>query len=154
MRKIVVIGIILSLILSTATIASAGDIYFSGWMVGSGKQHVIWENKADVEMWKTFKPLVWAGAGYIGAMTLERVILIPKTWQMKSQEIEMMKIQVKKAKALSEIEIQKAKKELEFLYHPTSDWKATPRGKQFLADLSTQVHSPHRQQIYFFDTGD
>ena len=151
MRKIFSMILIVTFIGLSARLVHAGDVYFSGWMVGSGKQHVIYENRSTGYTLKQLKPLIWAGATYIGVMAVERVILIPKTWQMKSQEIEMMKIQVKKARALSKIEVEKARKELEFLYHPTSNWKTTPRGKKFLLDLSLQAQP--RAPSYYFDTG-
>ena len=151
MRKIFSMILIVTFIGLSARLVHAGDVYFSGWMVGSGKQHVIYENRSTGYTLKQLKPLIWAGATYIGVMAVEKAVLIPKSWEMKSQEVEMMKIQVNKAKEFSEIEIEKAKKELEFLYSPSKNWKNTPRGKKFLADLSTQVHS--RPTYYYFDTG-
>ncbi|MCD6085639.1 hypothetical protein J7J41_01425 [bacterium] len=150
MKKIVVIFWILSFMFSS--VAQAGDVHFYGVMRGTGKQYITYEDRSFTSLIKEFanSPLGWAVAGYLGERIIERTILIPKVWQMKTQEIEMMKIQVEKVKSLSEIEIEKAKRELEFLYSPSDNWQQTPRGKQFLVGLSAQAQPA---PTYYFDTG-
>ncbi len=153
-RKVFTLFLVLAIFFSVQTVF-AGGTWFYGTMVGSGKQHVIYENKSFATSIEKFanSPLGWVTAARLLEPAIERFILIPKTWEMKSQEVEMMKIQVKKARALSEIEIQKARKELEFLYSSSKKWRNTPRGKKFLVDLSTQVQSRAPTTYYYFDTG-
>ena len=153
MRKIAILGI-LWLFLS-CSVAQAGDIYFSGYMYGSGKQHVIWEDRSLGYTLKQLQPIVWATAGYIGALALEKVVLLPSTavhgWKLNAQQVELRKAQVKRYKRETEFiyQIQNEKIVMEAV---GDSWKDTPRGKKFLADLSTQVHS--RPTYYYFDTGD
>ena len=152
MKKIVVTFGILSFLF--CSVAWAGDVYFYGTMVGSGRQHIIYEDRSfatSIEKF-THSPLGWALAGYAGAVAVERVVMIPKVWQMKTQEIELMKIQVEKSRELAKIEIEKAKKELEFLYSPSKNWRDTPRGIAFQAKVSAQLHRPSTP-VYYFDTG-
>ena len=158
MKKVTIFGILSFFLCSVVqgSVVQAGDVWFHGSMYGSGKQHIIYENKSFATSIEKFanSPLGWGIAlRFLFGPTIENLILIPKTWEIKSQEVKMMKIQVEKIKSLSEIEIEKAKRELEFLYSPGDNWQQTPRGKQFLTNLSTQIHSSSRQ-VYFFDTGD
>ena len=155
-KKVFTLFLVLVIFVTVPVGTFAGNIWFSGWMTGSGKQHLIYEDRSSASAIRELvnSPLGWGIAlRFLFGPTIENLILIPKTWEIKSQEVKMMKIQVEKIKSLSEIEIEKAKRELEFLYSPGDNWQQTPRGKQFLTNLSTQIHSSSRQ-VYFFDTGD
>ena len=155
-KKVFTLFLVLVIFVTVPVGTFAGNIWFSGWMTGSGKQHLIYEDRSSASAIRELvnSPLGWGIAlRFLFGPTIENLILIPKTWEIKSQEVKMMKIQVEKMKALSEIEIQKARKELEFLYSSSKNWKNTPRGKKFLVDLSTQVQSRAPTTYYYFDTG-
>jgi len=156
MRRKVSLFLVLAILATLPITTFAGDVWFHGTMRGTGKQHIIYEDRSFTSSIREFanSPLGWGIAlRFLFGPTIENLILIPKTWEIKSQEVKMMKIQVEKMKALSEIEIQKARKELEFLYSSSKNWKNTPRGKKFLVDLSTQVQSRAPTTYYYFDTG-
>ena len=86
--------------------------------------------------YESFRPLIWAGAVYVGVMALKEIVFIP-------QEIEMKKQEIRLKKELINLEIEIKKKEIEFLYSPPRGWKSTPRGKKFLKELS--------EQYFFFE---
>ena len=155
-KKVFTLFLVLVIFVTVPVGTFAGNIWFSGWMTGSGKQHLIYEDRSSASAIRELvnSPLGWGIAlRFLFGPTIENLILIPKTWEIKSQEVKMMKIQVEKIKSLSEIEIEKAKRELEFLYSPGDNWQQTPRGKQFLTNLSTQLHRPPSTPVYYFDTG-
>ena len=72
--------------------------------------------------YESFRPLIWAGAVYIGILGLKELIFIPEEKSMKEKELELVNL-----------EIEKKRKEIEFLYSPPQGWKRTPRGKKFFS---------------------
>jgi len=82
--------------------------------------------------YESFRPLIWVGAIYIGIIGAKELIFIPQERIMKEKEIQLI-----------DLEIQKKKKEIEFLYSPPRGWKRTPRGKKLLKKLN--------QEYFFFE---
>ncbi len=79
--------------------------------------------------YESFRPLIWAGAVYIGVLAAKELFFLPEEKVMKEKEIELINL-----------EIQKKKKEIEFIYNPPRGWKRTPWGKKFLTELSSQQY--------------
>ena len=79
--------------------------------------------------YESFKPLIWAGAVYVGIIAVKELIFIPEEKIVKKKEIELI-----------QLEVERKKKELEFLYNPPPGWDTTPRGMKFLRNLSTKYY--------------
>ena len=79
--------------------------------------------------YESFRPLIWAGAVYVGIIAVKELIFIPEEKIVKKKEIELI-----------QLEVERKKKELEFLYNPPPGWDTTPRGMKFLRNLSTKYY--------------
>ena len=79
--------------------------------------------------YESFRPLIWAGAIYVGVLAVKQLIFIPEEKAEKEKELQLINL-----------EIEKKKKELEFLYNPPPGWDTTPRGMKFLRNLSTKYY--------------
>jgi len=79
--------------------------------------------------YESFRPLIWAGAIYIGILSVKELVFIPEEKAMKEKELELI-----------QLEVERKKKELEFLYNPPPGWDTTPRGMKFLRNLSTKYY--------------
>jgi len=133
MKRVGIFLFLLFFLLSfSASSTRAGEYYFSGWMSGSGRQHFIWEDRGQIELWKSLRPLIWGGALYLGACTVEKLFLIPT-------EIEMKKAQIEITKRRAEAEVERFRKETEFRYNK-GDWRSTPRGYQWSYQWSLEKY--------------
>ena len=175
-RKLVTIGIILSLVIYTGTIVNAGEVYFSGYMYGSGRQHIIYENRSTAVTIEKFANsfLGKATGGYIIVKALKEAALLPSIvvhgWKMNARKVKMMDAQIERYKMETKFLYQfvdenkigavdnmekwqaEARRDLEKA-NKLLKWQQTPRGKQFLTNLSTQLHRPPSTPVYYFDTG-
>ena len=79
--------------------------------------------------YESLRPLIWAGAIYVGVLAVKQLIFIPEEKAEKEKELQLINL-----------EIEKKKKELEFLYNPPPGWDTTPRGMKFLRNLSTKYY--------------
>ena len=81
--------------------------------------------------YESLRPLIWAGAVYIGVLAVKQLIFIPEEKSMKAMKEKEV-----------QLEIEKRREEIKFLYSPPPGWERTPRGKEFLKRLN---------QDFFFD---
>mgnify|MGYP000026367122 CR=1 FL=1 len=79
--------------------------------------------------YESFRPLIWAGAIYIGILSVKEIVFIPEERKYKEKELELLNL-----------EIEKKKRELEFIYNPPAGWDTTPWGIKFMKDLSTRYY--------------
>lgn len=122
MRKVVSILLIFSILIS-----------FTAINLAYGKKYK-YSHSYEYKYYKyeSFRPLIWAGAVYVGVLAVKELIFIPQERTIKEKEIELI-----------QVELERKRKELEFLYSSKPEWKKTPRGKKFLKGLS--------EQYFFFD---
>jgi len=120
MKKIASILLIFSILISLTSVNLA-----------YGKRYK-YSHEYKYYKYESFRPLIWAGAVYIGILGLKELIFIPEEKSMKEKELELVNL-----------EIEKKRKEIEFLYSPPQGWKRTPRGKEFLKKLN--------QEYFFFE---
>jgi len=115
MKKIASILLIFSILISSVNLAY-------------GKRYK-YSHEYKYYKYESLRPLIWAGAIYIGILSVKEIVFIPEERKYKEKELELLNL-----------EIEKKKRELEFIYNPPPGWDTTPWGIKFMKDLSTRYY--------------